>query len=158
MRDHFTKVFQHLTWADSRALESLRAAHSVLKRDQDLYAHILGSEHVWLSRINDTAPKFAVWPSLTLDECARLAAENAAGYQQLATKLTPETRQRPITYRNSAGDQFTSTLEDILTHVSLHGVYHRGQIAASLRAAGDTPIATDYIAFARGAPAATRKR
>ena len=28
----------------------------------------------------------------------------------------------------------------------------------SVRAAGDTPIPTDYIAFARGAPAATRKR
>jgi uncharacterized damage-inducible protein DinB len=158
MRDHFIKVYQHMAWADARVLESLRAAHSVLKRDQDLYAHILGSEHVWLSRINDTAPKFAVWPSLTLDECERLAAENAAAYQKLASGLTPETRQRRITYRNSAGDQFTSTLEDILTHVSLHGAYHRGQIAASVRAAGDTPIPTDYIAFARGAPAATRKR
>jgi uncharacterized damage-inducible protein DinB len=66
--------------------------------------------------------------------------------------------RRAITYRNSAGDEYTSTLEDILTHVSLHGAYHRGQIAASVRAAGDTPTATDYIAFARGAPAATRKR
>jgi hypothetical protein len=60
-------------------------------------------------------PKFAVWPSLTLDECERLAAENAAAYQKLASEPTPETRQRPIIYRNSAGDQFTSTLEDILT-------------------------------------------
>jgi uncharacterized damage-inducible protein DinB len=158
MRSHFIKVFQHQAWADARVLESLRAAHSVLKRDQDLYAHILGSEHVWLSRISGTAPKFAVWPSLTLDECERLAAENAGAYQKLAADLTEETRHRQITYRNSAGDEYTSTLEDILTHVSLHGAYHRGQIAASIRAAGDRPISTDYIAFARGAPAATRKR
>jgi len=158
MKDHFTKLYEHLAWADARVLESLRAAHSVLKRDQDLYAHILGSEHVWLSRINGTAPKLAVWPSLTLDECERLAAENAAAYQKLASEVTSGTRQRPITYRNSAGDEFTSTLEDILTHVSLHGAYHRGQIAALIRAAGDTPSPTDYIAFARGAPAAARKR
>lgn len=158
MKDHFTKLYEHLAWADARVLESLRAAHNVLKRDLDLYAHILGSEHVWLSRISGTAPKFAVWPSLTLDECERLAAENAAAYQKLASDLTPETRERPITYRNSAGDEFTSTLEDILTHVSLHGAYHRGQIAASIRAAGNTPSPTDYIAFARGAPAAARKR
>ena len=158
MRDHFIKVFQHMAWADARTLESLRGAHSVLKKDQDLFGHVLGSEHVWLSRINNSDPKFAVWPSLTLDEAERLAAENAAAYQKLASELTGETRQRPVTYRNSAGDQFTSTLEDILTHVSMHAAYHRGQIAASLRAAGDTPIATDYIAFARGAPAATRKR
>jgi len=158
MRAHFTKVFQHLAWADARVLESLRAAHSVLKKDQDLYAHILGAEHVWLSRIIGTTPKFAVWPTLTLEECERLAAENGAAYQKLASDLTKEATERAITYRNSAGDAYTSTLEDILTHVSLHGAYHRGQIAASVRAAGDTPIATDYIAFARGAPAATRKR
>jgi uncharacterized damage-inducible protein DinB len=156
MKDHFAKIFQHLKWADARVLESLRAAQSVLKKDLDLYAHVLGSEHVWLSRINGTAPKLAVWPSLTLDECEKLGGENAGAYQKLASELTPETRSRPITYRNSAGDEFTSTLEDILTHVSLHGAYHRGQIAASLRAAGDTPVPTDYIAFVRGSPAAKR--
>jgi uncharacterized damage-inducible protein DinB len=157
VRDHLTRVFQHLEWADARVLESLRDAHSVLKKDLDLYAHILGSEQVWLDRIAGVSPKLAIWPTLTLDECARLAAQNAAGYKKLASELTQETRVRPITYRNSAGDEFTSTLEDILTHVSLHGAYHRGQIAASLRAAGDTPIPTDYIAFVRGAPAATRR-
>lgn len=158
MRDHLTRVFQHLEWADARVLESLRDAHSVLKKDLDLYAHIVGSEHVWLSRIHGSPAKLAVWPTLTLSECEKLAAENAAAYQKLAAEMTPQSRERRITYRNSAGDQFTSTLEDILTHVSLHGAYHRGQIASSLRAAGDTPVPTDYIAFVRGAPAATSRR
>jgi uncharacterized damage-inducible protein DinB len=158
MSDYFVRLFEHLAWADAKVLESLRAAHSVLKKDMDLYAHVLGSEHVWLSRINGTTTQFAVWPSLTLDEGERLGRANGSAYQKLASELTPETSKRPITYRNSAGDQFTSTLEDILTHVSMHGAYHRGQIAASLRAAGDTPIPTDYIAFVRGAAAATRKR
>lgn len=157
MREHFTKLYEHLAWADRRVLQSLRAAHSVLKKDLDLYSHILGSEHVWLSRIKGTTAKVAVWPTLTLDECQRLADENAAGFNDLLSELTEESRGTPITYRNSAGEQYTSTLEDILTHVSLHGAYHRGQIAASIRAAGDTPSPTDYIAFARGAPAATRK-
>jgi uncharacterized damage-inducible protein DinB len=158
MRDHLTRVFQHLEWADARVLESLRDAHTILKKDLDLYSHILGSEHTWLSRINGVPAKIAIWPTLTLDECEKLAAENAAAYQKLASELTPESRERRITYRNSAGDQFTSTMEDILTHVSLHGAYHRGQIAVSLRASGSVPIPTDYIAFVRGAPAATGRR
>ena len=157
MREHFTKVYEHVAWADRLVLESLRSAHSVLKRDLDLYAHILGSEHVWLSRIMGTTAKVAVWPSLTLDECRRLATENAAAFADLISKLKEGGRGTPITYRNSTGDQYTSTVEDILTHVSLHGAYHRGQIAASLRAAGDTPSPTDYIAFARGSPAAKRQ-
>lgn len=157
MREHFQKLVRHLAWADERALQSLGAAHSVLKKDLDLYAHILGSEHNWLSRIQGSTPKLAIWPALTLDECEKVAKENAAALNALVSTLTPELLQKPITYRNSAGDQFTSTLEDILTHVSLHGAYHRGQIAASVRAAGDTPNPTDYIAFARGSAAATRK-
>lgn len=156
-REYFRKLYKHLAWADARVLQSLRASQAVLKKDLDLYSHILGSEHVWLSRIRGTPAKVAVWPSLTLDECERLAAETAAAFDEMVSGLTEEKRETPITYRNSAGDQFTSTLEDILTHVSLHGAYHRGQIAASIRAAGDTPSPTDYIAFARGSPAATRK-
>src|SRR5258706_16269943 len=145
MRQHFTKLYEHLAWADKRVLESLRGSHSVLKRDLDLYSHILGSEHVWLSRIKGTTAKFAVWPTLTLDECQRLSDENTAAFEDLISKLTEGGRETPITYRNSVGDQFTSTLEDILTHVSLHGAYPRAQIAASIRAAGDTPSATDYM-------------
>ena len=157
MKDHFRKLYEHVAWADARVLQSLRSAYTVLKKDLDLYAHILGSEHVWLSRIKGMPAQVAVWPSLTLDEAERLAAENAAAFNKVISELTEEGRQTPITYRNSAGEQFTSTLEDILTHVSLHAAYHRGQIAVSIRAAGDVPSPTDYIAFARGAPAATRK-
>jgi uncharacterized damage-inducible protein DinB len=158
MKAHFKKLYEHLAWADALVLQSLRRAHLVLKKDLDLYSHILGSEHVWLSRIRGTTARVAVWPTLTLDEAERLAAENVAAFKDVISELTEEGRETPITYRNSAGEQFTSTLEDILTHVSLHGAYHRGQIASSLRAAGDVPSPTDYIAFARGSPAATSKR
>ena len=157
MRDHFIKLYQHLAWADERVLQSLRGAHNGSKRDLELYSHILGSEHNWFSRVNGSVPKLAIWPTLTLDECERVGKETVSAFTALISSLTPESLQKPITYRNSAGDQFTSTLEDILTHVSLHGAYHRGQIAASIRAAGDVPTPTDYIAFTRGAPTATRR-
>jgi uncharacterized damage-inducible protein DinB len=156
IKDHFNRLFKHLEWADARVLASLRAARNPQQRNLELYAHILGSEHVWLSRINGATPGIAVWPALTLDECEKVAKENVAAYNGLVSALTPELLQKPITYKNSAGDQFTSTIEDILTHVTMHGAYHRGQIAASIRASGDTPTPTDYIAFVRGAPAATR--
>jgi len=61
---------------------------------------------------------------------------------------------RAIDYRNSAGQAFRSTVEDILLHVALHGTYHRGQIALVIRGGGGEPASTDYIAFIRGAPTA----
>lgn len=157
LKDHFSKLVAHLEWADQRVLTSLRSAAHLPAKALELYSHILGSEHVWLSRINGTAAKLAVWPNLTLDDCARVSAENAGELRKLSSALTDEALGRGITYRNSAGDEFTSSLEDMLTHVTMHGSYHRGQVASLIRAAGDTPAPTDYIFFTRGSPAATRR-
>jgi uncharacterized damage-inducible protein DinB len=71
-------------------------------------------------------------------------------------EVGPADLARPVTYKNSAGAQFTSLVEDILLHVCLHGAYHRGQITTALRTSGSIPNPTDYIAFIRGAPTATR--
>ncbi len=157
LKDHFARLVAHLEWADQRVLAALRAAPHAPPKALEIYAHILGSEHTWVSRLYGTPPRLAVWPSLTLDECERVAAENAGQLRKIVDAITGDALERGITYRNSAGDQFTSTLEDILTHVMLHGPYHRGQVALLIRAAGDTPSPTDYIFFTRGSPAATRQ-
>ena len=157
LKDHFSKLVAHLEWADQRVLTSLRSSASLPAKALEIYSHILGSEHVWLSRINGTPPTIAVWPKLTLDDCARVSAGNAAELRKLTATLTDEALARGITYRNSTGDEFTSSLEDMLTHVTMHGSYHRGQVASLIRAVGDTPAPTDYIFFTRGSPAATRR-
>src|SRR5438105_11311190 len=157
LKDHFAKLVSHLEWADQRVLASLRSASHAPAKALEIYAHIVGSEHVWLSRMHGTPPRIAVWPSLSLDECERVAGENVAQLKKVVAALTADALERGVTYRTSAGDQFTSTLEDILTHVSIHGSYHRGQVASLIRAAGDTPSPTDYIFFTRGYPAATRQ-
>ena len=157
LTDHFAKLVNHLEWADQRVLQSLRSAQDAPPKALEIYAHILGSEHTWLSRINGTTAQLAVWPNLGLDDCERVAAANVAGFRTLLARLTSDALEQPISYRNSAGELFTSTLEDILTHAMMHGSYHRGQIASLIRAAGDTPSPTDYIFFTRGSPAATRQ-
>ena len=155
--EYFTKLFDHMEWADRRTLASLRAMAKPPDKRVELFAHILGAESVWLSRINSTTSPVPVWPSLNLGEAERLLTENVEGYKGVLSSLTDEGLQRPIAYTNSAGDRFTSTIEDMLTQVATHGAYHRGQIAAAVRAAGGAPNPTDYIAFIRGTPAATRQ-
>lgn len=156
--EYFTKLFDHMEWADKRALASLRAMSPPPPKSVELMAHILGAERVWLSRIEGETSPIVVWPTLSLDDAERVLGENVEGYRRVLSRLSSAGVQKPITYKTSAGDQFTSTVEDILTQVATHGSYHRGQIAAQVRAAGGTPNATDYIAYIRGAPAATRQR
>lgn len=150
------KLAAHLEWADARALAALRNAVPPNDRALEIFAHVLGAEQVWLSRVAGRPPAVAVWPKLTLDECARLAAGNAAELRALAGRSSEESLRRTVAYRNSAGDPFESTVEDMLLQLLLHGSYHRGQVAMLLRDGGAEPSATDYIAFVRGAPAATR--
>ena len=155
--EYFIKLFDHMEWADRRALASLRAMKNPPPTAVELLAHILGASRVWLARIDGTQSPLVVWPKLTLDEGERVLEENAKAYRRVLSNLPSAGLQQPITYKNSAGDRFTSTIEDMLTQVFTHASYHRGQIAAQVRAAGGTPNPTDYIAYIRGAPAATRQ-
>ena len=155
--EYFTKLLDHMEWADKRALASLRAMSNPPPVTVELFAHIVGAERVWLSRIEGSASPLSTWPKLTLGETEKVLAGNVEGYRRILSGLSSEGLQQPITYKTSAGDQFTSTIEDILTQVLTHSAYHRGQIAAQVRAAGGTPNPTDYIAYIRGAPAATRQ-
>lgn len=153
-----SKLVDHLGWADRRVLDSLRAMPHPDARALELYAHVLGTEHTWLARIQERAPSVKVWPQLTLAEAAELATENAAALRKLVSSRTSEQLQRKITYSNSAGQAFESTVEDMLLQVMLHGCYHRGQVAMVVRGAGAEPAPTDYIAFVRGVPAAVTPR
>lgn len=153
-----SRLFAHVRWADTRAREALRNDPGALvERALELYAHVLGAEHVWLARLRQEAPTVAVWPKLSIAEAGRLADQLHAGFDAYLAGLGAGDLDREVTYTNSAGQAFTSRREDILLHVALHGCYHRGQVAMLVRDGGGTPAPTDYIAFVRGAPAATRQ-
>jgi len=154
MSDHLRRLIEHLEWADTAALGALRASAASDTRALTIYSHVLGAEAVWLARLAGRPSDVAVWPVLTLERAASLAARNAAELNALVSSLGPDDLDREIDYRTSDGRAFRSTTEDILLHVALHGSYHRGQIALLIRGGGGEPASTDYIAFARGAPAA----
>lgn len=147
-----TALFDHLAWADAETLAALRAlpADAATHRQSlVIYAHLAAAEHVWLARLEGRTPAHPVWPTLALDEAAALAAESAAGLRAHAA-LDAAGLARVVAYRNSAGQEFTNTVGDILAQVALHGSYHRGQLALLARQGGGTPATTDYIVFVRG--------
>jgi uncharacterized damage-inducible protein DinB len=157
MTEQLQRLAAHLAWADERVLSALRADPGSDAGALAYFAHILAAAHVWLARIHQRPPDFAVWPALSLDECAALAERNRRELDEVTSTLPPAALGRQISYRNSAGVAFVSRLDDILLHVALHGAYHRGQVSLMVRRSGGTPAPTDYIAFVRGAPAATRR-
>jgi uncharacterized damage-inducible protein DinB len=157
MFGQYLSLVAHMGWADQQVLGALRRSGTPADAWIELFGHILGAEQVWLARLEERAPSVAVWPALTIDECDLLAQQNQLGFVAFIGRLGSAGDQRKIPYRNSAGQDFESTVQDILFQVSLHGSYHRGQIALGMRQHGVAPAPTDYIGFVRGTPAATRQ-
>lgn len=147
MPDLLEQLYDHNWWANDRLLAELRR-QAPDPETLRLFAHVVAAEHLWLSRIDMVKARVAVWPTLTLDEIAELDAENRARTRELLRR-PDDTREQIVHYHNSAGNAFDNTVRDILTHVALHGHYHRGQIARAMRAAGREPVYTDYIGFVR---------
>lgn len=149
------RLLDHMLWADDRVAASLETPAGTHPEAGALYAHVLGAEEVWLARLRamESGP---VWPEPDPAVIVALRTVVRDGYAGLVRGLDAAALDAAIRYTNSAGRTFDSRVEDILHHVFLHGAYHRGQIAYLLRAAGAEPAPTDYIAFVRGAPAATR--
>jgi uncharacterized damage-inducible protein DinB len=156
VREHFARLFHHMAWANTRALEAVRQAGGASELAHSEMAHVLGVEHVWLARLEGRPATVAVWPRLSTEECEALARETQAGFRAFLERQDDTSLERTVHYRNSAGAEFDSKVSDILLHVALHGSYHRGKVAAALRASGAQPAPTDYIGFVRGVPAATR--
>lgn len=148
-------LYQHMAWANTRVIDGLRAASGLDPHALEQFAHVLGAESVWLSRILGEPTRVAVWPSLSIEECAALAEENQRGYEGVL-RAGDAALEREVTYTNSAGQTFTNRVLDILLHVAMHGAYHRGMTSILTRRSGGVATPTDFIAFVRGTPAATR--
>jgi uncharacterized damage-inducible protein DinB len=147
MRDLLENLYRHMWWAHDALVAEWRRGPPDAETLR-LFAHVVAAEHLWLSRIDGQSSRVAVWPTLALDDVAALEAENRSRFQELLTR-PDDTRLRRVTYRNSLGHAFENSVEEILTHVAMHGHYHRGQIARTMRSTGTEPVYTDYIGFVR---------
>ena len=107
--------------------------------------HIVGAEYLWLARLREEPAPLPVWPDLAVEQCAAHLGELSGMWHEYLADAGASRVAERVTYTNSKGEEWTSAVEDILNHVTIHSAYHRGQIASDLRAAGQAPAYTDFI-------------
>lgn len=146
--DYFRHQFAYDDWANREVLTALRT-HRADERPLELLAHILGAKRIWLERLKQQPQRIPVWPRLSLEECETHVAELSRAWREYLDSVSPGQLAQPISYTNSKGERWSSTVQDVLTHVILHSAYHRGQIASTMRAKSQTPAYTDFIHAAR---------
>jgi uncharacterized damage-inducible protein DinB len=151
-KESHTKVIQSLEAVPAK-LQSQPAFHKALT----LMGHIVAARRLWLFRFGvaqDTPKEF--FPARI--DLATLKADLAKMHQvwsEYLGQLSELELARKFDYRSMEGEWFRNTVEDVLTQLFGHSLYHRGQIAALLRSIGAEPAPTDFVFWARqaiGAP------
>ena len=148
MLGFYHRLFAYDEWANRTTLASLKAAGAD-GRAVRLMAHVAATERLWYDRLLARPQSLAVWPDLSLDQSESLAIEMASAWRAYLASLTPDALGREARYTNTKGEHWINTVADVLTHVVLHSAYHRGQLAAQVRASGGEPAYTDFIEAVR---------
>lgn len=144
--DHHRRLFGYDDWANREALAALKSAGPVAPvRAQQLTAHIVASGWLWYDRLQQRKQRMDVWPELSLGDCEAQLIQLQRTWEDYLGSLTGEGLAQSVSYVNTKGQKWASTVGDVLTHVVMHAAYHRAQIAAELRRAGHTLAYTDFV-------------
>jgi uncharacterized damage-inducible protein DinB len=145
LTEHLRRQFSYDAWANREVLSAMRAHGGGDPRSLQLLSHILAAERLWMERLEQQPQSTPVWPERDLAQCEAEAAEMGRLWTPYLAAITDNALAHTIPYKNSKGEPWQSTVEDILTHVVMHSAYHRGQIASHMREQGQTPAYTDFI-------------
>jgi len=147
--DHIRRAFRYDRWANHATADSLGDGAGIPERALALMNHIVAAQRLWLARILGADAPMPVWPTFTVEECRTQLQQSEALWGEFLSGLSTEVLAQRVLYINSKGESFTSTVEDIFSHLIAHAAYHRGQINLLLRGAGQAPAYTDFIQAAR---------
>jgi uncharacterized damage-inducible protein DinB len=134
----------YMVWADDQHLTAVRAH---MPHRLEILEHIFMAERIWLARIEGNVEARHLKPPAG---GAALAAEwddIHRKWQKFAE--TQADWGTVVSYKTLSGIESSSPLWQVALHLANHGSYHRGQVAAVLRAEGFTPPSTDLILWYR---------
>ncbi len=159
-----TDLYHHMEWADAAMWTAVLAAENAATdeklRDYLNHLHLVQRAflHVWHGKpLTPPYPTFDNLPSLM--EWGR--SYYAEGFAYLAAVSNERlAAPLPLPWADMVEKQLgrppeSSTLGETMLQVTLHSLYHRGQVHARLKAIGGNPPLADYIAWIwMGRPAA----
>ena len=148
----------YTAWASSRLVDAATAlSPQELMRDfatadhnvLGTLVHVYAADRVWLGRIEGNPPARFIVPEqdmhltvLQNDWPALLER-----WKQWGARLTEDSIQRDISYKDTKGNAFVTPVWQIVLHVVNHGTHHRGQVSGFLRAMGHIPPPLDLMVY-----------
>lgn len=153
MKERFRRWYRHEKESHAKVVESLRTVPDDGRADTrygqaiDLLDHLVAARWLWLYRFGVAGEVGDVFPAgATLDRVAARLDEVHATWTAWLGEVDDAELERTFTYRALfGGGEYRSTVEDVLVQLFTHSVYHRGQIAQTVRALGGEPARTDFV-------------
>ncbi|MCE9501899.1 MAG: hypothetical protein K8R21_15575, partial [Leptospira sp.] len=114
-----------------------------------LFAHILNASNIWLNRIEGKPDPYGPWREIPKEDLENETNLLKTRLENLLLTYSESFGNEIRIYKNTKGDEFKNSIENILLHVTHHGAYHRGQIVQLLKEKHKNAPATDYIVWMR---------
>jgi uncharacterized damage-inducible protein DinB len=146
--EHLRELYEYNDWANRRLVRALKETDC--QKALKYLAHVLITEKEYYERLyGKDSTGFDFHPELSVDECSELARETAELYERLLKRFDEEGLGQTVRYYTSAGEPVENTFREVLTHVLLHSMNHRGQALTVLRLESHAPPVLDYIIYRR---------
>ena len=153
MKDHLIQLIDYELWANRRIIDALDSPPNVPERAVSLMGHVLAAQHIWYGRMAGESAILSVWEEIPVSWMAETAVRQHHQLRSYMEILSQKELNQPVEYVNSRHVAYQSTRLDILTHLSHHAAYHRGQIVQLIRPLLPEAPVTDFIVWTReGSP------
>lgn len=157
MIDRYRRWFEYEKDSHAKTIASLvgvpadKRSSPSYQKAVDLFAHMMAARRLWLFRLGviNEGPRDIFPESVNVETLDALAEDVHGLWQDYLDRIDDDELSRVFEYRSLEGEQFTNSIEDILTQLFGHSWYHRGQIAQLIRAMGCEPAVTDLVYWTR---------
>lgn len=146
MKSFFEEIFEYQNEVNQDILKQLaELQEDAPQKVLDLLSHSINAHKLWNYRILEKNEK-VVFKTHSLDDLIIMDIQNFNDTLLVCLKTDLDKR---IDYNSTSGKSYHNTVQEILTQVSQHFQYHRGQIMSELLKNNIQLKPTDYIYYRR---------
>lgn len=149
MKHFLIHLLNYEHWANLRIIDALSSIDNPPARAVAIMGHILAAQQIWLGRLTSEPTFVAIWEDTPVSWMRETAERQHRKLVSYVTMLAESELSQSVNYTTSKEEPYQSTLLDILTHLSHHAAYHRGQVVQLIRPLVQEPPVTDFIVWTR---------
>ena len=150
MKEQFIKLFEYDKTANIKVAEALAEIDNPPENCTRLLFHIGNAMDLWYRRVtHQEAVSKDLFANAPVEESKKMLIQSSDNWINFIKELPEEKLSNEILYMTIRGEQFESTIEDIIWQLLTHAPYHRGQINTYLRRNNLDTVSQDYIYYRR---------